>query len=1343
MPHSGATNDVVSSLPEEERSNIPSIYHAMWLAIVTMTTVGYGDYFPTSLAPNLDGEMVAGHELQPLMGLVHVPVSHLVCGFLSQTGYIVASLLTFSSVLFLALPVLLKNRIRRCMVKWGYSAKDLRMLIEYVDVDGDGVLALTEFLELMRQMRIGITAQSSLGGEALRAASPESSAIDLFMAFDDDANGYIDYDEFLRQIFPEEYVKDAHSCRFLPETVDEQILNAYGPQASPESLSPPVTSDDFSPHSRSQTGAVADSLRRSGRRINAPNTMPQATADGMKWMASQKLDLEGAPTLRGGQGKPLELSDFEAALPLILQREGFSTKEYEEFQLLFTMNDRDGSGDMDRRVNRIDRRVDRDGSGSLNFVEWLSLHSVVGHGVTGLLSKRLIHATHHLANPKSGAMNPTIAFCSHAASPSTAKAQALRRRPRCVRRGGREVADQKLLGLSDEAEEKLKKLRRLDASPRLQAAAIAELFPFELDEAQKEAARQVAEGKDVLCCLPTGSGKTAIAIAAAWQALLQGARMIYTSPLKALSAQKRRQLSDIFGAEAVGLVTGDHCIIPDAPIVVMTTEILRNKLYMFGNSLGERGQHLVVVLDELHWISDRSRGSVWEEVIINGPSSCQFLGLSGSVGGDPQEFCHWMESILGRPCGLVVSQRRPVPLNFYVMRRSKSSQNERSFPLWDEAGTELHPRLLDEDWRDVPEKPKGPGLPRVLALARTLKRLQRLKWLPALSFSLQRRRCEEKVQDAHLLLSLARPGAFRSPAFRLLRWRPLVTEAEAAEIQQALTHFERDFPDLELSQTTREVLLNGLAAHHAGLMPAHRALVETLFERGLLKLVFATETLAAGIHMPAKAVLLNSQRKKDAFGLRSLNGTELQQMCGRAGRRGLDLRGHVLVEGQACWTAQTLIDGPLPLSSSFAPSYDMLCALFTGGRLEHSVAALCAGSFAAFLARSETPDVGHAPEAEDIQVLQDYGEELKATRELLEENGSSMEELEEYLKLRSQQQLDLALGNLGHSDDDDVLELDEAPSLLERHRVHQLELREALLEAFHRRNTLLAQLARHQPRKGHQWSSFQRYIAVLEEEGFLCSTVDAGDGRFLESTAKGAAAHGITRGANLLWLSALLPKPLGPDITAGLEPADLAALVAAMTEPREDARSARSARGDLGTSALEEALKWLSDYRWHLWEVQLRHGVCEPLPLSLDAFRLVRRWASTTCAWRPLVDSAGRLGEGDVFRLLRRTMEVLEGLEYCTSVEESWHSRVREARKLLVESGEVLLDGLGAFDGSEPLGQAGCRGPHCGSAKDPSPFGKSNLKHSRRCSGSTLGWEVLRDCALLLTGGNMGKADYT
>lgn len=193
----------------EERSNIPSIYHAMWLAIVTMTTVGYGDYFPTSL-----------------------------------TGYIVASLLTFSSVLFLALPVgiigheftqswqqrgqvLLKNRIRRCMVKWGYSAKDLRMLIEYVDVDGDGVLALTEFLELMRQMRIGITAQS---------------AIDLFMAFDDDANGYIDYDEFLRQIFPEEYVK---------ETVDEQILNAYGPQASPESLSPPVTSDDFSPHSRS------------------------------------------------------------------------------------------------------------------------------------------------------------------------------------------------------------------------------------------------------------------------------------------------------------------------------------------------------------------------------------------------------------------------------------------------------------------------------------------------------------------------------------------------------------------------------------------------------------------------------------------------------------------------------------------------------------------------------------------------------------------------------------------------------------------------------------------------------------------------------------------------------------------------------------------------------------------------------------------------------------------------------------------------------------------------------------------------------------------------------------
>lgn len=183
----------------EERSNIPTIYHSMWLAIVTMTTVGYGDYFPTSLA-----------------------------------GYIIASMLTFTSVLFLSLPVgiigheftrswqirgqvLLKNRIRRCMLKWGYSSKDLRLLIEYVDVNCDGMLALTEFLELMRQMRIGISAQS---------------AIDLFMAFDDDSNGYIDYDEFLRQIFPEEYVK---------ETVDSQILYSYGEKLPQAPVTPPET----------------------------------------------------------------------------------------------------------------------------------------------------------------------------------------------------------------------------------------------------------------------------------------------------------------------------------------------------------------------------------------------------------------------------------------------------------------------------------------------------------------------------------------------------------------------------------------------------------------------------------------------------------------------------------------------------------------------------------------------------------------------------------------------------------------------------------------------------------------------------------------------------------------------------------------------------------------------------------------------------------------------------------------------------------------------------------------------------------------------------------------------
>lgn len=833
---------------------------------------------------------------------------------------------------------------------------------------------------------------------------------------------------------------------------------------------------------------------------------------------------------------------------------------------------------------------------------------------------------------------------------------------------------------------------------------------------------ELSRGKDVMCCLPTGSGKTALAVFAAWQALIRGGRLIYTSPLKALSAQKRREFATIFGFEAVGLVTGDHCIIPDAPLVVMTTEILRNKLYP-GKApvFTEPELPLMVVLDELHWISDPSRGRAWEEIIINSPEWMQFLGLSGSVGGDPQKFCDWMSSIRCRACSLVRSQFRPVPLHFYMMMRSSGEpRRQRCFRLWSEKVDEhdehvsqdvpeIHPKLqatreqAEPVWCDVAKDSTG-GMDRVFALSKTIRRLQRMAWLPSLSFALRRQHCEEQVKLAFMMLSLGAfggsPRRVRAASFRLPE--RLVSSKEAAEIQGAIDAFEKQFPDLCLSNITKAVMLAGLAAHHAGQMPAQRALVECLFERGLLKLIFATETLAAGIHMPARAVILSQLEKKDAFGLRWLNSTEVLQMCGRAGRRGLDLQGHAIVNGPVSWTAETLISGPLPLNSSFSPSYDMLCALFTGGREEHEVASLIQKSFAAFLAScdDEKSETDYLQEEGKLERL---GQFLARVRQMLERSGCSLQEIKEYKKLRHQQDLDERLGfrglrDQGHSDDDLDLFGDPEEELVMdqelQNKVHLLSNREELLTALDERSALASRLRKPRAAPGreparYQWCCFQKYMAVLEHEGFLLSE-NTGPTRIVQTSLKGEAAHQITQGANILWLSSLLPQP-GQDLatTYGLEPGDLAALVAAMSDGRgsdaEDVSSASLAEGEL--AELRDVLEWLTEYRWHLWEVQLGHGVYEAMPLSVEAFRVTKAWASGG-SWQEVVATAA-MAEGDVFRLLRRTLEILEGLELCqASAQEAsgcsagWQLRVQRAQEMLlrcpvaenqqVETGEFL-----------------------------------------------------------------------
>lgn len=425
----------------------------------------------------------------------------------------------------------------------------------------------------------------------------------------------------------------------------------------------------------------------------------------------------------------------------------------------------------------------------------------------------------------------------------------------------------------------------------------SQLFAFELDEFQHQALDALDAGESVVVCAPTGSGKTLVGEYAIYRALAHGKRVFYTTPLKALSNQKLRDFRDRFGAERVGLLTGDISINRDAPVLVMTTEIFRNMLY--GTPIGEVGTSVVdveaVVLDECHYMNDRQRGTVWEESIIYAPSTIQLVALSATI-ANSQQLTDWIKAVHG-PTQLVYSDFRPVPLDFHFCNPKGL------FPLLNHKGKSINPRL----------KPKG-GRPRgrqdAPSLVYVVSQLQRFDMLPAIYFIFSRRGCDKAVKEVDVL--------------------SLVTPAEAIILKQRIDAFLERSPEAARSDNV-ELLYRGIAAHHAGILPAWKGLVEELFQDGLIKVVFATETLAAGINMPARTTVISSLSKRTDRGHRLLNASEFLQMAGRAGRRGMDERGHVVTvqtpfEG-ASEAAYLATSGADPLVSQFTPSYGMVLNL--------------------------------------------------------------------------------------------------------------------------------------------------------------------------------------------------------------------------------------------------------------------------------------------------------------------------------------------------------------------------------------------------------------------------------
>ncbi len=435
------------------------------------------------------------------------------------------------------------------------------------------------------------------------------------------------------------------------------------------------------------------------------------------------------------------------------------------------------------------------------------------------------------------------------------------------------------------------------------------IFPFDLDNFQREAIAALDAGKSVVVCAPTGSGKTLIGEYAIHQALDRGRRVFYTTPLKALSNQKLRDFRSQFGDDKVGLLTGDISFNRDAPILVMTTEIFRNMLY--GTPIGAVGASLTgvetVVLDECHYMNDRQRGTVWEESIIYCSSEIQLLALSATVANSDQ-LTDWINKVHG-PTELVYSDFRPVPLQFHF------ANQKGIFPLLDETGKRVNVRLVPKKKGQKVERGSIP----TPSLTDVLARLDDRDMLPAIYFIFSRRGCDQAVAEV---------GNFS-----------LVNEAETAELKRIIDDFLQRNPEAERFGQ-KEALLKGIAAHHAGILPAWKGLVEELFGRGLIKVVFATETLAAGINMPARTTVISTLSKRTDKGHRLLNASEFLQMAGRAGRRGMDKLGHVVAvqtrfEGakEASYLATAKAD---PLASQFTPSYGMVLNLLQTHTLDEA-----------------------------------------------------------------------------------------------------------------------------------------------------------------------------------------------------------------------------------------------------------------------------------------------------------------------------------------------------------------------------------------------------------------------
>ena len=499
-------------------------------------------------------------------------------------------------------------------------------------------------------------------------------------------------------------------------------------------------------------------------------------------------------------------------------------------------------------------------------------------------------------------------------------------------------------------------------------------FDFGFDEFQITACQAVEDGKGVLVAAPTGAGKTVVGEFAAFSALAQGKKCFYTTPIKALSNQKFQEFVERFGEDRVGLLTGDTNINSEADVLVMTTEVLRNMLYANSSTLKNLGS---VVMDEVHYLADKSRGAVWEEVLIHLMESVQVISLSATV-SNAEEFGEWLGEVRGAT-EVIVSEVRPIPLYQHVLI------GNRLIDLFNEPGR-INPEILGLE-REALRKVKIPRGRRDrfgesdnrLSRPEIIEKLQRENLLPAITFIFSRMGCDAAVKQC------------------LQAGIKLTTTEERLEIAATAQRYTQNLAEEDLEvlgyRDWLVALERGIAAHHAGLLPSFKGAVEDLFKRGLVKAVFATETLALGINMPARTVVLEKLTKWNGEAHVSITPGEYTQLTGRAGRRGIDIEGNAVVQWSPTVDSATAAGlastRTYPLKSSFTPTYNMSINLIARFGRERAHGSL-ESSFAQFQADRAV-----------VSLVRQIRKNDSAAAELTESAQCHLGDFNEYSRMRS------------------------------------------------------------------------------------------------------------------------------------------------------------------------------------------------------------------------------------------------------------------------------------------------------------------------------------------------------